>query len=91
MRGPRANRDEPDRGIIVPRRLKWVKARQWVLKKQIAAWLLDAAFPLILAFSLGEKEGVLRPAWNSKAALTHPAARFFCQAGNVSPSPRGPG
>jgi hypothetical protein len=26
-----------------------------VLKEQIAAWLLDAAFPLILAFSLGEK------------------------------------
>jgi hypothetical protein len=41
---------------------------------------LDAAFPLILAFSLGE-EGVLRPAWNSKAALTHPAAGFLAKRG----------
>jgi hypothetical protein len=50
-----------------------------VLKEQIAAWLLHAAFPLILAFSLGEKEGVLRPAWNSKAALTHPVAGLLAQ------------
>jgi hypothetical protein len=56
-----------------------VKARQWVLKEQLAAWRLDAAFPLILAFSLGEKEGVLRPAWNSKADLTHPAAGYLAK------------
>jgi hypothetical protein len=62
--------------------------REWVLKEQIAAWLWDAAFPLILAFSLGE-EGVLRPAWNSKAALTHPAAGFLAQQGACLPRPEG--
>jgi hypothetical protein len=33
----------------------WVKPRQWVLEKQIAAWPLETTFPLILAFSLGEE------------------------------------
>jgi hypothetical protein len=62
--------------------------RRWVLKEQIAAWLLDAAFPLILAFSLGEKEGVLRPAWNSNAAFSHPAAGCLPSGERVSLSPR---
>jgi hypothetical protein len=59
-----------------------------VLKEQIATWRLDAGFPLILAFSLGEKEGVLRPAGDSKAALTHPVAGLLAQRGACLP-PRG--
>ena len=40
--------------------------------------------------SLGE-EGVLRPAWNSKAALTHPAAGFLAKQGACLPLPEGEG
>jgi len=35
------------------------------------------------------EEGVLRPAWNSKAALTHPAAGLLAKRGACLP-PRGP-
>jgi hypothetical protein len=38
-----------------------------------------AAFPLILTFSLGEKEPGLLPAWKAQAAFTHPAADFPVQ------------
>jgi hypothetical protein len=46
---------------------------------------LDAAFPLILAFSLGEKERVLYRAWDSKAALTHPTAEILPKRGSCLP------
>jgi hypothetical protein len=40
-------------------------------------------------FSLGE--GGLRPAWNSKAALIHPAAGFLAQRGTCLSLPEAEG
>jgi len=67
----------------------WLKPRPWVLKKQIAAGPLEPPFPLILAFSPGEKERGLWPAWKSKAAFTNPAAGFLAKRGScLSHEPR---
>jgi hypothetical protein len=43
--------------------------------------------PLILAFSLGEKERGLWPAWKSKAAFTNPVAAFFAKRESLPPFP----
>jgi hypothetical protein len=52
---------------------------------------LEPSFPLILAFSLGEKERLLWPAWKSKAALTNPVASFLAKRGACLPLPEGEG
>ena len=69
-------------------RTKYTLYRVDPFKKQIAAWPLETPFPLILAFSLGEKERGLWPAWKSKEALTNPAAGFLAKRGSCLP-PRG--
>ena len=61
------------------------------LIRQGAVWPWRAAFPLILTFSLGEKETGLLPAWKAHAAFIHPAAGFSAQRGACLPLPEGEG
>jgi hypothetical protein len=54
------------------------------------AGLFRALFPLILSFSLGEKESAAVPRWRLKVAVTNPAADISIGAGSEVPSPQGP-
>ena len=81
-------RDDIEKGFPYVLIGKVILARH---KKKGAALAFRVFFPLILSFSLGEKESTAVPAWWLKAAVTDPVASAFIDAGSVLPLPQAVG